>query len=108
MNQVEKSEARQYLQLAQYCAKCNREVMPVLPVNTVPNIGILLAYYWCHTIFTTFNLSSFDIIHSKCIFINNFITLPDKIQSVSDARTGPVLLLSTILVLSANSQPSCH
>ena len=38
-----------YLQVAQYCASCNREVMPVLPVNTVPNIGILLAYYWGST-----------------------------------------------------------
>ena len=47
--QVENSEARQYLQLAQYCASCNRGVMPVLPFNTVPNIGIVLAYYWLHT-----------------------------------------------------------
>ena len=47
--QVEKSEARQYLQLAQYFASCNRGVMPVLPVNTVPNIGIVLAYYWRRT-----------------------------------------------------------
>ena len=40
--QVEKSEAIQYLQLAQYCASCKRGVMPVLPVNTVLNIGILV------------------------------------------------------------------
>ena len=105
---MEKSEARQYLQLVQYCAKCNRGVMPVPPVNTVPNIGILLAYYWCRTIFTTFNLSISDIIHSKCIFINNFIIPPDKIQSVSATRTGPVLLSSTSPVLTANSQPSYH
>ena len=105
---MEKSEVRQYLQLAQYYASCNRGVMPVLLVNTVPNIGILLSYYWCRTIFTTFNLSISHIIRSKCIFINNFIIPPDKIQSVSATRTGPVLLLSTIRVLSANSQPSCH
>ena len=43
--QEEKSGARQYLQLAQYCASRNRGVMPVLPGNTVPNIGIVLAYY---------------------------------------------------------------
>ena len=48
-SQVEKSEPRQYLQLVQYCASCNRGVMPVLPVNTVPNIGIVLAYYWRRT-----------------------------------------------------------
>ena len=45
MSQVEKSEARQYLQPARYCASCNRGVMPVLPGSTVPNIGILLARY---------------------------------------------------------------
>ena len=44
-SQVEKSEARQYLQLAQYCDSCNGGVMTVLPVNTVPNICIVLAYY---------------------------------------------------------------
>ena len=49
LTQVEKSEARQFLQPAQYCASCNRRVMPVLPVNTVPNIGIILAYYWRNT-----------------------------------------------------------
>ena len=43
--QVEKSEARQFLQPAQYCASCDRGVMPMLLVNTEPNIGILLAYY---------------------------------------------------------------
>ena len=48
--QVEKSEAKQYLQLVQYCASCNRGVMPVLPVNTVPNIGIVQAYYWRRTV----------------------------------------------------------
>ena len=48
-SQVEKSEARRYLQLAQYCASYNRGVMPVLPVNTVPYIGVLLAYYWRST-----------------------------------------------------------
>ena len=47
--QVEKLEARQYLQLAQYCASFNRGVTPVLPVNTVPKIGIVLAYFWCRT-----------------------------------------------------------
>ena len=47
--QVENSEARQYLQLAQYCASCNRGVIPVLSVNTMPNIGIVLAYYWRRT-----------------------------------------------------------
>ena len=41
-----RSEARQFLQPAQYCASCILGVMLVLPVNTVPNIGILLAYYW--------------------------------------------------------------
>ena len=46
VTQVEKSEARQYLQLAQYCASCNWGVIPVLAVNTLPNIGVLLAYYW--------------------------------------------------------------
>ena len=45
-SQVEKSEARKFLQPAQYCASCIRGVMPVLPVDTVPNIGILLVYYW--------------------------------------------------------------
>ena len=40
---------RQFLQPVQYCASFNRGVMPVLPVNTVPNIGILLAYYWHST-----------------------------------------------------------
>ena len=29
----------------QYCASCNKGVMPILPFNTVPNIGILLACY---------------------------------------------------------------
>ena len=48
-SQVEKSETRQFLQLAQYCASCNRGVRPVLTVNTVPNMGILLAYYWRST-----------------------------------------------------------
>ena len=47
--QVANSEARQFLQPAQYYASCNRAVMPVLSVNTVPNIGILLAYYWRST-----------------------------------------------------------
>ena len=49
VSQVKKLEARQVLQPVQYCASCNRGVMSVLPVNTVPNIGILLAYYWCST-----------------------------------------------------------
>ena len=44
-SQVEKSEARQYLQPARYYASYNRGVMPILPANTVPNIGILLTYY---------------------------------------------------------------
>ena len=39
---MEKSEDRQFLQLAHYY----EGVMPVLPVNTVPNIGLLLAQYW--------------------------------------------------------------
>ena len=43
--QVEKSEASQFLQPARYSASCNRGVTPVLPINTMPNIGILLAYY---------------------------------------------------------------
>ena len=48
-SQVEKSDARQYLHPAQYCASCNRGVILVLPVNTVPNIGILQDYYWRST-----------------------------------------------------------
>ena len=46
VSQVENSEDRDFLQPAQYCASCNQGVMPVLPVNTVLNIGILLSYYW--------------------------------------------------------------
>ena len=49
-SQVENSEARQFLQPAQYCYSCNRGVMPVLPVNTVPNVGswrsIPWQYWW--------------------------------------------------------------
>ena len=43
---MEKLEARQFLQPAQYCASCNKGVVPVLPVNTMPKIRILLACYW--------------------------------------------------------------
>ena len=75
-------EARQYSQLAQYCATCNRGVIPVLPVNTVTNIGIVLAYYWRSTDYYTLLLA------------------------VPADSTGPVLLLSTRPVLTANSQPS--
>ena len=42
---MEKLKARQFVQLSQYYASCNRRVMPVLPVNTVPSIVILLAQY---------------------------------------------------------------
>ena len=45
ITRVEKSEARQFLQPAQYCASCTRGVMTVLSVNTMPNIRILLARY---------------------------------------------------------------
>ena len=44
-SQVEKSETRQFLQPAQYCASCNQGVMPVLPANTKPKIGAVLAQY---------------------------------------------------------------
>ena len=48
-SRLEKSEARQYLQLAQYCASCNWGVMPIQSVNTGPNIVVALAYYWHRT-----------------------------------------------------------
>ena len=62
--QVENSEARQYLQLAQYCASCNQGVIPVLPVNTVLNIGIVLAYYWRRTGVVFFDSTAFKYQHS--------------------------------------------
>ena len=66
ITQVEKSEARQFLQPAQYCASSNRGVMPVLPLNTDKLLTYyfhnLLLIYLCH-------------IHSKCMFINNFIII---------------------------------
>ena len=107
-NYVTISESRQYLRLAQYCASSNRGVMPVLPVNTVSNIGIVLTYYW-RGIFWQYWWDS------KVGVSLTVVTLPVYygrqywlLWPLPADSTGPVLPLSTSPVLTANSQPSYH
>ena len=98
-SQMEKSEARQYLQLAQYYASFNRGAMPVLPVNTVPNIGMVLAYYW-HGIFWQYWWNSevgVSLAVATLLVYHGgqyWLLLPVPADS-----TGPVLFLSTSRVI---------